>query len=239
MITKLRRKFILITMTSVTAVILLLCLAINAINCVSANKSINNMLRLIYENQGVMPDVPKDAKPRHFNGLPISPETPYATRYFVLIYGDRGELLSSDMRHIAAVTAEDAGAYLSVAVKHGDGFGFSGSYKFYTVTDGGTHTAIFLDCRQELGSVRTFAAASALASAVCIILVYVLVLLLSKRAIDPVVKSAERQKQFITDAGHELKTPLTVITTSLKVLEMEVGKQKWIDKAQGAGGQNA
>ena len=69
------------------------------------------------------------------------------------------------------------------------------------------------------------------AMAVCIVLVYVIVVMLSGRVIAPMIKNEQRQKQFITDAGHELKTPIAVIATSLTVLEMEVGKQKWIDKA--------
>lgn len=232
MINRLRRQFIMIAMLSVTLVVLLTAASINVFNYLSTDKSLSATLQMIEENQGMIPQFPggKPGKPPRGQ---FTPETPYSTRYFVLYYSADGTLDRADMRHIAAVTEEDADRFLSVALSRGEGMGYTGDYKYYVTRAGeNRYLAIFLDCQKELHSIRTFALISLLVAAICVALVYILIWLFSKKAIEPTVKSVEKQKRFITDASHELKTPLTVIATSLKVLEMEVGRQKWIDKAQ-------
>ena len=162
---------------------------------------------------------------------PFTAETPFSTRFFVLHYTSDGMLTQENLDNIASVTTDDTQTYLSAALVHGAGYGYCGSYRYFVAQEDGENIAIFLDCYHELRAMRVVLVWSLLADAACILLVFLLVVLLSRRAIDPVVRSAQQQKQFITDASHELKTPITVIATSLKVLEMETGKQKWIDKA--------
>ena len=232
MIEKLRKRFIRIAALSVTAVLLLLCAAVAAGSWFTTDAGLTKMLEVIRDNQGELPPMPPGGKPGDRPDGQFTPETPYSTRYFVLRYTDGGELVQADLGKIAAVTEDDVGAYLEIAAAHGEGFGYADGYKFCVVRhDEGRWMAVFLDCHQQLRSVGVTAALSFGATAVCTALVCLLIVLFSRRAVAPVAASYERQKRFVTDASHELKTPVTVIATSLRVLELEVGKQKWIDKA--------
>lgn len=151
----------------------------------------------------------------------------------MLRYTEDGELERAELGNIASVTEEDVDTYLQIARQHGIGRGRVKGFKYLVVSTGGSRRmAVFLDCYGKTRSLTGIALLTVAAIAVCVVLVLAVVWLFSRRAIDPVVKSIEQQKQFITDAGHERKTPITVISTSFKVLEMETGKQKWIDKAQ-------
>lgn len=190
MIERLRKRFIRIATLAVAGVLLLLCVTVNAANYISADRQLTQMLRMICDNQGTVPHFPPDGgKPGQKPDGPFTPETPYSTRYFVLRYDGDGDLEQADLTHIAAVSEGDTAQYLTAALRHGAGFGYTAGYKYYVVhTDTDRWMAVFLDCYQQMHAVVTFAWMSLATMAVCVVLVYGIVVLCSRRAIAPVCR---------------------------------------------------
>lgn len=73
---------------------------------------------------------------------------------------------------------------------------------------------------------------SIIAGIILIGIIYKVAQKISKTIVKPVEETMEKQKQFISDASHELKTPLAVIEANADVLESEVGKNKWLQYIQ-------
>ena len=129
-----------------------------------------------------------------------------------------GGVLSTDTGKIAAVDETAAAQYARQVWESGRRKGFLGDYRFVvSETSGGTRV-IFLDCGRSLSGFRTVLAASIALSLLGLAAVFVLLVIFSGRIVAPMAQAYEKQRQFITDAGHEIKTPLTIIGADADLL---------------------
>lgn len=161
----------------------------------------------------------------------ISPESQFDTRYFTVTINSKGDVENIDTSKIASVSSENAAQYakkLWKSGKKGDGKnGFSDSFKYLTVGEGGSTMYIFLSCQRELSTIRTYVLASVGISVFGLAVVFVMIYFFSGKILKPVSESYEKQKRFITDASHEIKTPLTIIDANTEVIEMMEGENEW------------
>lgn len=170
----------------------------------------------------------KKALNRGMGDREMPAETPYTTRYFsVLVTEDDTQVI--DLDHIASVEESQALAYGQSVAERGKTCGFYGDYRYRSVqTQDGT-MVVFVDCEAELNVFYSTLAVSVLMSLAGYAAVFLLVLLSSGVVLRPVRESYEKQKQFITDASHELKTPLTIIDANVEILEMDHGESEWTE----------
>lgn len=105
--------------------------------------------------------------------------------------------------------------------------GFSGNYRYTTSVQGDETTYVFVDCSRELSSFHSFLSASVTISCIGWLAVLVIVTVALGAVIRPMVESYSKQKRFITDASHEIKTPLAVIDAANEVQEIESGESEW------------
>ncbi len=221
MIQKLKTKFIFLSMTALFVLLTVIIVGMNIINYNSVIDEADSILDVLSQNRGVFPDFELNLNGRPNDRLPpeLSPETPYESRYFSVSYNEMGDIVNVDVSKVSAI-GRDSAIKLAGEVK--DNQGFVGEYR-YIVSDDFNGTRItFLDCGRKLDAFNNFLLSSIVMSIIGYAIVFVVIFILSGRIIKPIAESYEKQKQFITDAGHEIKTPLTIINANADILEMEL-----------------
>lgn len=244
MIKKIRGRFIIVAMSAIFIVLFAIMGIINATAFYKINTHADEVLAVLTANGGTfpkqdkpdMPDMPRGEDGLSKDKIPpphMSPEAPYETRYFTVLIGNTGEVVATNTGFIAAISTADAADYAKKVYLSGKTRGFEGKYKYCTAVNGDETLLIFLDCTRDLSTFYSFLETSLLVSFAGILSVLLLVLIFSKIAVKPIAESYEKQKRFITDAGHEIKTPLTIIDASTEVLELENGENEWTQNIKG------
>ena len=243
---RLRLRFILIAMAAVVVVLGIIMTAINVFNYASVTANADAILDELDSNGGRFSTpnardteggspAPREGEdgmdPAEGEGRPDEPserrtsrwinaETPFETRYFTIQYNDNGTVINVDQ--IAAIERGQAIVMATYAMQSGMVYGYSDNYRYKV--SGDKHMVIFVDCTRQRTTADNFLYTSLYVSAAGILGVFVLVFFFSKGAVKPMVEAYAAQKRFITEASHELKTPLAIISANNELQELECGE---------------
>ena len=225
MFKSLRKKFIATAVGSVAVVIAILAIALNFINFNKLEERIDTTLLDASRSQALIKIFAEDG-----DDLVITKNSSSATEYngFSIAKVDNNGRIIKAYRDDSLIEDQDTlQSKVIEALEKGKTSGFIGSYRFLKVETNVGNLILFLNCQRELDSYESFVKNSVLISIGVILSVLVLIILISKRVIAPIQETYLKQKQFITGASHELKTPLAIISSNADVLEMMNGDSKW------------
>lgn len=228
MIKSLQKRFVITAMIAISVLLLVLLGAINAVNAWASLRQTDELLFSLLESEAGRPPHREDKETRGFLQPPLTEDSKMSALFFTIMANREGEVFRTDLSHIASVSDEEA-RELFAQVSGRQSRGRIQSFRFQTVSlsDGRGSVTVFLDTSSQSYSVFRIAALSVLAGLVCWGLMLLLVIYLSKRAIRPIAENMEKQKQFVTDAGHEIKTPLAIILANTDALELCSGESKY------------
>ena len=236
MIQTLQKKFVITAMTAITVLIFLMLGAINIANIIIVGNEVERTLHIISENEGnagnpVPPgEEPGAAPPALFMRTPKNEyDTLLSSNFFIVRFDQSGTIVDADTSRTSSVTEEEAAQLASEAYTGGDTIGRAGKFRYLMRTErnGNGTIIVFLDASGESISYLRVLLLSAMIGLACWGLMLLFVILLSKKAIRPIAESLEKQKQFVTNAGHEIKTPLAIIQSNAEAMELYQGESKW------------
>ncbi len=243
MIKKLKLKFIILSMTSLLLLLAVIVTGMNVVNYNSIVSESDEILGIISQNKGMFPgpsnnpnddhNIPprddtkndnfKDNRPGESKLPPkFSQEVPYESRHFTVFLNKKGDVINTNLSNIASVNEDKAIEYVNTALDSYKDRGFVNDFRYIVCKENDGIQISFLDCGRKLDAFESFLMTSILMSVAGFVLVFIAIFILSGKIIKPIAEAYKKQKQFITNAGHEIKTPLTIINANVDILEMEM-----------------
>ena len=237
---RLQIKFVITTLIAVIVIVIGVFCVVTFENYKMTNEQLDALLDFIGENNGLMPEA-ESKKYQH-----LADEAKYSTRYFTIRTNSKGDITEVNIDNIASVSQERAedisnevlknsrniGFFHNLAngiLKNRKVYGFFSNYKYKIIPVGQGKLIIFIDCEMQLQSFKMATLRSLAVTGIAIFVILIALIITSKKILSPIFKSIESQKNFITNASHEFKTPLAVVMADIDILEMTVGEDnEWL-----------
>lgn len=218
----LRKKFVFFAMSAVTILLVALIGAINIFSWVVLDQQSNRVLHTISQGNGTFMQM------EFFDRGPFQPpmnmDTVKSARFFMVCVDVNGNVKDINLDQISSVTVEDATKY---AQKVSDSCGKIDDFKYETKTLGTDKLIFFMDVSVQIQTFVMVFSISGVIALACWLFMLIFVILLSGKVVRPILAGMEKQKQFITNAGHELKTPLTIIQSNNDASSLVYGETKY------------
>lgn len=237
---RLQIKFIITTLIAVFIIVIGVFAVVTFENYKMTNEQLDALLDFISENNGFMPD--SENKKYEY----LADEAKYSTRYFTIRTDSRGNIKDVNVDNIASISSEVAEDITEEVLKNSKNigffhklansilsnrkvYGFFSNYKYKITTVNNGKLIVFVDCQMQLQSFKAATLRSLAVTSVAIFIIFIVLIVSSKKILSPIFKSIESQKNFITNASHEFKTPLAVVMADIDILEMTVGEDnEWL-----------
>lgn len=229
----LQKRFVFTAMAAVSILLVFLLSAVNVANIIIVNQQADRVMSILTAGRGSYdPASDRHAQQPEGPQFPIfrrpTPDDMMGARYFYVRFDAEGTIRHTNLKHIYAVTEEEA-RKIAGELYGGEPSGRYEHFRYRTIPlpeDRG-QLMLFLDTSTQQESIVTVLLISLGVGLLCWLAMLLLVALLSRRAIAPIAENMERQKQFVTNAGHEIKTPLAIILANTDAMELHNGENKW------------